>query len=66
MKHLGLLLALFLVALPAFAQDTEFAAPTCLRILKATATEATLQFEPHGVVDGHRSRLSACCSWRLV
>ena len=48
MKQLGLVLALVLCALPALAQDVEFTAPTCLRILKATATEATLQFEAHG------------------
>lgn len=45
-----MMIFLLLVLIPGalFAQDASVLAPSCLRILSATATEAVLQFEPHG------------------
>lgn len=42
------LLVLAFIPVTAFAQEAEVSAPTCVRILSATDTEAVLQFEPHG------------------
>ena len=49
MSYLLHVLAYLLVAVSvSFAQVPELKAPSCIRVISSTATEATIQFEPHG------------------
>jgi len=42
-----LVLIAFFLSPSAFAQDA-IEAPSCIRVIASTATEATIKFEPHG------------------
>lgn len=47
MFHKVAMLAAVLITGTAFAQEA-IEAPSCIRIMSSTETEATIQFEPHG------------------
>ena len=38
---------LFMLVVPVCAQE-ELSAPTCIRVIASTDTDATIKFEPHG------------------
>lgn len=46
MLHRALVI-LFMLVVPVCAQE-ELSAPTCLRVIASTGTDATIKFEPHG------------------
>lgn len=46
MLHRALVI-LFVLAVPVLAQE-ELSAPTCIRVIASTDTDATIKFEPHG------------------
>ncbi len=46
--YANLLIWIVVFCVSAFAQEEEMKAPSCIRITSSTASDATIQFEPHG------------------